>query len=199
MLTPTISTDAELALYPFSPSTCTPRQVSNASTTKNLFRLLHDYFHNISRVFKGCLKTPLKFLKYYLMTHCREIWLNLDSLTQNRRLNSRLFKSIKDYIKTVSWLFKDSWLITDSFKAISTLLKDTFKTMLRLLQDNFKYNFKDDFRTTKHNFTQLGTTQPQLVLILDQNRPEPSWSLKNQDLFKCFEFSDLKVWWGLTI
>ena len=48
-------------------------------------------------------------------------------------------------------------------KAISTLLKDIFKTMLRLLQDNFKDNLKDDFRTTKHNFTQLGTTQPQLV------------------------------------
>ena len=77
-----------------------------------------------------------------------------------------LFKSIKDYIKTVSWLFKDSWLLTDSFNAILSLLKDTFKTMLRLLQNNFKDNFKDDFSTTKHNFTQLGTTQPQLVTLL---------------------------------
>ena len=32
--------------------------------------------------------------------------------------------------------------------------------MLRLLQDDFKNNF----RTTKNNFTLLGTAQPQLVL-----------------------------------
>ena len=35
--------------------------------------------------------------------------------------------------------------------------------MLRLLQVFFRDNFKDDFKTTILNSTQLGTTQPQLV------------------------------------
>ena len=46
---------------------------------------------------------------------------------------------------------------------------DKFETMLRLLQDHFKNNLKDDYRATKYNFTQLGTTQPKLVFhILNQ-------------------------------
>ena len=36
--------------------------------------------------------------------------------------------------------------------------------MLRLLQVIFRDSFKDDFKTTKLNSTQLGTTQPQLVV-----------------------------------
>ena len=42
-------------------------------------------------------------------------------------------------------------------------LKDYFKQMFRLLQVIFRVNFKDDFKTTILNSTQLGTTQPQLV------------------------------------
>ena len=43
---------------------------------------------------------------------------------------------------------------------------DKFETMLRILQDHFKNNLKDDYRATKYNFTQLGTTQPQLVKLI---------------------------------
>ena len=45
-------------------------------------------------------------------------------------------------------------------------LKDYFKQMFRLLQVIFRVNFKDDFKTTILNSTQLGTTQPQLVTAL---------------------------------
>ena len=37
--------------------------------------------------------------------------------------------------------------------------------MLRLLEVMFRNNFKHDFKTTKLNSAQLGTTQPKLVLF----------------------------------
>ena len=45
-------------------------------------------------------------------------------------------------------------------------LKDYFKQMFRLLQVIFRDNFKDDFKTTILNSTQLGTTKPQLVIAI---------------------------------
>ena len=63
------------------------------------------------------------------------------------RLFQSCFKTIKDYLKT-----------------IERLIKDYLKPMVGLLQDIFRDNFKDYFKATKLISTQLGTTQPQLVI-----------------------------------
>ena len=76
-------------------------------------------------------------------------------------------RKLKWITSKILWPIRDhSKLLLDYFKAVSRLsktLQDFFKPMLRLLQVMLRDHFKDDFKTTILNSTQLGTTQPQLV------------------------------------
>ena len=97
------------------------------------------------------------------------------------RLFQSCFKTIKDYLKT-----------------IKRLIKDYLKPMVGLLQDIFRDNFKDYFKATKLISTQLGTTQPQLVLqyYLYKKCPKfknvPIWSEGEVNIFqKCLKFKNV--------
>ena len=148
---------------------CPPWKLAGKCSNSSLYKIGQSLrFFKHSSVFTGLIWP--NFWGAFIFSDRNSFWPNIfldpkylgHNISLDQNFSSQIFFDPKSFWPNIFW---EPICLEPKFFGLIKVLTKLFWPQNFFDSKLFQDNFKDDFTSTKLRFTQLGTTQPQLVIL----------------------------------